>query len=107
VGRFDDAQTKIRTTLEATGKAHMPHWEALLLRERGRLAHTQEDSAAANDDFAAAIKILDELGSRIELGRTLVLRESLGLGSADDIERARSLLEASGATGDLSKISSS
>jgi len=47
--------------------------------------------------FNAAIAIFDDLGSRIELGRALVLR-----GGDNDLARARELFQACGATGEFS-----
>jgi len=51
---------------------------------------------AREQDFGAAIAIFEDLGSQIELGRTLVLR-----GGDDDLARARELFQGCGAAGDL------
>jgi len=104
VGRLDEAGKRINAALEATRKAGMPHWEGMALRARGRLHAVRGDNQAALRDFEAAIDLFEELGSRIELGRTLVLRAPLGSSPADDLARARDLFEACGAAGDLAGL---
>jgi hypothetical protein len=47
---------------------------------------------AARKDLDAAIKIFERLESRLELGRTLVVR-----GVDDDLTRARKIIESCGA----------
>ena len=98
-GRFDEAEQRLETTLEATRRAGMPHWEGMALKVRGQLNETRGDSPTARVDFDAAIAIFEELGSRLELGRTLVLR-----GEDDDLQRARDLFKACGANGDLARL---
>ena len=75
----------------------MPHWEAMALKARGQLHDAQGDEEAARKDLDAAIEIFEEFESRIELGRTLVLR-----GKDEDL--ARALFRACGATGDLAAL---
>jgi tetratricopeptide (TPR) repeat protein len=104
VGRLDEAEQRICATLDATRKAGMPHWEGLALRARGRLHTARGDDRAARRDFDAAIDIFEDLGSRIELGRTLVLRASLGSNTSEDLDRARTVFEACGAAGDLVRL---
>ena len=98
-GKLDEAEQRLETTLEATRNAGMPHWEGMALKVRGQLHIARGDEEAARRDFGAAIAIFEELGSRLELGRTLVLR-----GEDDDLVLARELFEACGAAGDLTKL---
>jgi len=98
-GKLDEAEQRLETTLEATRNAGMPHWEGMALKVRGQLHIARGDEEAARQDFDAAIAIFEELGSRLELARTLVLR-----GEDDDLVRARELFEACGAAGDLAEL---
>jgi len=108
-GRHDEAEVKINGTLEATRTARMPHFEGLALRERGRLAAARGGVESARTDLDAAVDILDQFGSRIELGRTLALRASLidGDDAEADRRKARDLFEACGAARDLAALTSS
>ena len=65
----------------------------------GQLHAVLGDEEAAHNDFDAAIAIFEELGSRLELARTLVLR-----GDDENLIRARELFQACGATGDLENL---
>jgi tetratricopeptide (TPR) repeat protein len=98
-GRLDEAEQRLETTLENCRRADMPHWEAMALKVRGQLHIARGDEKAARQDFEAAIAIFEELGSRLELGRTLVLR-----GEDEDLVRARELFESCGAKGDLAGL---
>ncbi len=98
-GHLDEAGQRLETTLENSQKAGMPHWEAMALKARGQLHIARGDEVAARQDFGAAIAIFEDLGSRLELGRTLVLR-----GEDKDLIRARELFEACGAVGDLAGL---
>jgi tetratricopeptide (TPR) repeat protein len=98
-GRLDEAEQRLETTLENCRRADMPHWEAMALKVRGQLHIARGDEKAARQDFEAAIAIFEELGSRLELGRTLVLR-----GEDEDLVRARELFESCGAEGDLAGL---
>jgi len=108
-GKLDEADQRLRTLLGATRKAGMSHWEGMALRVRGQLLHARGEEDAARADLDAAIAIFEDLGSRIELGRTLVLRASLNDGDAaeHDRQKARDLFEACGAAGDLAALTSS
>ena len=98
-GRLEEAETRLRATLEATRRAQMPHWEGVALKVRGLLNRARADHEAATADFDGAIVIFEKLGSRLELARTLVLR-----GGDDDLAGARDLFEKCGALGDLGKL---
>jgi len=98
-GQLDEAEQRLETTLEAARRADMPHWEAMALKVRGQLHIARGDEGAARQDFGAAVAIFEELGSRLELGRTLVLR-----GEDEDLVRARELFESCGAAGDLARL---
>jgi tetratricopeptide (TPR) repeat protein len=99
-GQLDEAEQRLETTLEATRKADMPHWEGMCLKVRGQLHAARGDEEAARKDLDAAIEIFENLESRLELARTLVLR-----GDDEDLQRARELFQSCGATGDLSNLS--
>jgi tetratricopeptide (TPR) repeat protein len=100
-GKLDEAEQRLETTLEAARKADMPHWEAMALKARAQLHAARGDEEAARKDLDAAIEIFERLESRLELGRTLLLR-----GGEEDLQQARKLFEACGASGDLSLLSS-
>jgi len=101
VGRLEDAERRNGHILEATRRAGMPHFEGLALKVRGLLHAARGDAATARADFDAAVAIFKELGSRIELGRTLMLRAPLRDGAEAEADRreARDLFKASGAAG--------
>ena len=99
VGRLDEAESKIGDSLDATRRGDMPHWEALTIRARAGLYAARGDFDAAGQDLDAAVAIFERIESRLELGRTLVLR-----GSAEDLDRAHELFERCGAEGDLTKL---
>jgi tetratricopeptide (TPR) repeat protein len=98
-GRLDEAEQRLEATLEATRRSDMPHWEAMTLGVRGRLHAARGDETAALDDLDAAIAIFEELGSRLELARALLLRAEFGGNSDGDNRRAIELFEACGAAG--------
>jgi tetratricopeptide (TPR) repeat protein len=97
--QLDEAEQRLETTLEASRRADMPHWEGMALKVRGQLHAARCDEEAARKDFDSAIEIFEELESRLELGRTLVLR-----GDNEDLLRARELFEACGAVHDLAGL---
>jgi tetratricopeptide (TPR) repeat protein len=103
-GRLDEADARNRHTFEMVRGAGMPHFEGLALRVRARLHAARGDGAAARRDLDAAVAFLENLGSRIELGRTLVLRAGLSADPAEDISRARELFAACAAAGDLQTL---
>jgi len=104
LGRLDEAEDRIRQNLAATRTAGMRHWEGATLRSRGLLHLTRGATESARDDFEGTVTIFDDLGSRIELGRTLVLRAPLSTNPDEDLDRARALFEACGASADLIQL---
>ena len=98
-GQLDEAEQRLETTLEAARRADMPHWEAMALKVRGQLNAARGDEEAARKDFDATIEIFEKFESRLELGRTLVLRAG-----DEDLLRARELFQSCGATGDLANF---
>jgi tetratricopeptide (TPR) repeat protein len=104
--RLGEAEERNSRTLERARTAGMPHFEGLALRVRGRLHAARGDAVAARADLDAAEVLFEELESRIELARTLVLRATLEDGPAADAdrERARALFDACGAAADLEAL---
>jgi tetratricopeptide (TPR) repeat protein len=98
-GQLDEAEQRLETTLEATRRFEMPHWEGLALKARALLLLARGDDEAARNDLDLAIEIFERLESRLELARTLALR-----GEDDDLSRARELFQACGAQGDLENL---
>ena len=95
-GQLDEAEQRLETTLEAARRADMPHWVGVALQVRGRLHIARGDQLEALKDLDAATAIFEELGSRLELARTLVVRAEVGESRDDDIRRAHELFEACG-----------
>jgi tetratricopeptide (TPR) repeat protein len=91
-GQLDEAEQRLKTTLDATRRFKMPHWEGLALKARAQLHQTRGEEEAVRKDLDAAIEIFEKLESRLELARALVLRSE-----DDDLTRARELFEACGA----------
>jgi tetratricopeptide (TPR) repeat protein len=96
-GQFDEAGLRLAATLAATRRSNMPHWEGMALVVRGQLHAARGDDDAARRDVDAAIEIFEELGSRLELARALVVRAGLPDEPDTDMRRARELFEACGA----------
>ncbi len=105
-GELAEAEERNERTLAAAREAGMSHFEGLALRVRGLLHAASGDSEAARAELDAAAAVLEGLGSRIELGRTLVARAGLGPDAAADLARARELFAACGAVGDLKGLQS-
>jgi hypothetical protein len=98
-GQLEEAEKRLEKTLAAARKSDMPHWEGMCLKVRAQLHAARSDGEAARKDYDAAIAIFEDLGSRIELGRTLVLR-----GEDEDLQCARDLFQTCGASGDLDNL---
>jgi tetratricopeptide (TPR) repeat protein len=88
------------------------HNQALALRVKGQVYTVQERRDEATQVLDTAIAKLEELESRLELGRALyrrgLLRDALGQRDAAqaDAKRALSLFESCGAQGDTQKARS-
>jgi hypothetical protein len=96
----------IAEQLEMTRLANAPHYEGLALRVHGQILARRGARGDAADAFGQAIRMLEDLGSRLELGRALYHRALAGRAGrlADqaqaDIERARGIFGALGAARD-------
>jgi len=96
-GRLDEAAKIISAYLALTRETGAIHNEAVALRVQGQILTAQERWDKADHSFDAAIVRLDELGSRLELGRVLYQRDIMraALGQMDsaraDARRALSL----------------
>ena len=75
-------EQRLEATLEAAREADMLHWEALCINLRSQLHAARGSEGAARRDFDTAIEIFEKLESRIELGRSLVLRGGLRTSNA-------------------------
>jgi tetratricopeptide (TPR) repeat protein len=104
--RWDDAKEAIEDALERASVAEAPHFQALGKRAQA-LWCARTDRARALALLAEGIATFEALGSRLELGRTLVERGSLLAqeGDADlaraDFQRAAELAKSCGAPLDL------
>jgi hypothetical protein len=74
------------------------------LKVRGQFHAARGDEEGARADFDATIDIFEDLGSRLELGWTLVLQARLAPNSDEDTENARKLFEACGAAGEFAGL---
>jgi tetratricopeptide (TPR) repeat protein len=105
-GRLDEAIAHLAEYVPFARQSQWHHFEAVALRVQGQVLAAQSQWEAAEYAFGDAIAKLDELGSRLELGRALVhrarLRWTMGhTDSADaDVMRARALFQECGAVRD-------
>ena len=106
LGRVDEAAQWIADYLTLAREAEAPHYVGCALWAQGQIMVTQGLTAQAVAAFDGSVATLDELGSRLELGRALyqrgLLRRTLGEAEAarNDSQRALELFEACGAVRD-------
>jgi tetratricopeptide (TPR) repeat protein len=102
-GRLSEAADYAASYLMLAGETGSLHREGIALRLQGQIALAQGLQDDAGRAFDAAVGRLEELGSRLELGRALYQRSRLrqAQGQPDqahaDLGRARALVEACGA----------
>ncbi len=81
-GRLDEASQEIAAYLSLARQSGSPHYVAVGLRVQGQILAAQERWDEAAQVFDTAIARLDELGSRLGLGRAMyqrgLLRKALG-----------------------------
>jgi tetratricopeptide (TPR) repeat protein len=100
--RLSEAADRAASYLVLAREAGSLHYEGIALRRQGQIALAQGLLDDAGRAFDAAVGRLEELGSRLELGRALYQRSRLrqAQGQPDqaqaDAERACTLLEACG-----------
>ena len=105
-GRLDDAAKMVVEALELAREAGSRRYEALALRVQGQILAAREPGETASRAFDDAIAALEDLGSRLELGRALyhrgLLRRTLGQRDAAqaDLVRARAIFAETGALRD-------
>jgi DNA-binding CsgD family transcriptional regulator len=102
-GRLNEAAQIIAEHLAIAQEARSRHYEAVGLRVQGQIFTAQKLWDKADHAFNEAIAMLEELGSRLELGRTFyhrgVLRRDLGHLEATwaDWTQAQALFQETGA----------
>jgi tetratricopeptide (TPR) repeat protein len=74
IGRLKKAAEVVERTLIVAREAPSPHIEALICRVQAQILAAQGSWDEAGRDFYEAIALLDQLGSRLELGRALYHR---------------------------------
>ena len=109
-GRWDDAAKVVVEALELARDARSRYYEARALRVQGQILASQELGESASRAFDDAIVILEELGSRLEMGRGLyhrgLLRRALGQRDAAqaDLVRAHAIFAETGARRDRERV---
>ncbi len=109
-GRVDEAEPLIAEKLALARRAEAPHYEHLVIRARGQLHEARGEDAAALADHDTVAAGLELNESRVEHGRTLVLRGRLrrrmndAPGAGEDLGRAREILAACGAEADVAGL---
>lgn len=111
-GRLDEASQEIAAYLSLARQSGSPHYVAVGLRVQGQILAAQERWDEAAQVFDTAIARLDELGSRLGLGRAMyqrgLLRKALGQTDAAhaDATHACKIFEACNAVRDMEKARS-
>lgn len=117
LGRLDQARTEVEKFLQLVDEAGMQHYSGIARRQYGQILAESGEPYQAEKIYQEAVDRFDNLGSKIDLARTLRLLGELQLenGRAEDakqtLERACVLFEECGAKrfqeecGDLIKSS--
>ena len=106
LGRVDEAAQMITDYLALARQAKAPHRVGCALRAQGQILATQDLKLEAEAALDESVVVLDQLGSRLELGRAVyhrgLLRPTLGKTEAarHDLQRALTLFQAGGAARD-------
>jgi hypothetical protein len=97
------------TGTTAARTANSPHYEAITSRVHGQMLSGQEVWAEAARTLDAAASVLDQLGSRLELGRVLYARGAMQKAQGNvvaaraDVERAHAIFAEVGARRDVER----
>jgi tetratricopeptide (TPR) repeat protein len=108
-GRTEEATNTIGATLELARTANSPHYEAIASRVHGQMLAEQESWSEAAQSLDAAVSVLEQLGSRLELGRALhargVMQNARGKVTAAraDVEDAHAIFTEVGAGRDVER----
>jgi len=108
-GRTEEATNTIETTLELARAANSPYLEAVACRVRGQMLSEQELWPEAGRMLDAAVSVLEQLGSRLELGRALYARGNMQgrqgnmTAARADVERAHAIFVEVGARRDVKR----
>ncbi len=109
LGRIDEAETVLAESMEIARSAGSRHSVAVGRRVEGQLLMARGSQGEAGAAFDEAVETLDELGSRLELGRALFYRGKFRAGGGDgdmgraDLERAREIFATAGAVRDAKR----
>ena len=86
-GRVEDAAQLAEKAIAVTESAKAPHYAALARRVQAQVFAARGDHAAALRAFTEVIASFTQLGSRLELARTVYLRAALLLDRGESGER--------------------
>jgi tetratricopeptide (TPR) repeat protein len=106
-GRLDDAQSAVEEQLQIAGKAKRYHHHGIALRMKGQIKAALGDIEASIEAYEEAIKILERLGSQLELGRAyyhrgrLLVLENQNDAAQLDLELGQQIFTDCGAKHDL------
>lgn len=109
LGQFDQAQKLADAHVDQARATQAKHAEGVGQRVRGEILVAQGEWKAARQAFAEAVRILNALGSRLELARAYHARAVCEFASSEldparrDAKRARRLFEEMGAFRDAAK----
>jgi tetratricopeptide (TPR) repeat protein len=110
LGQIASAERFAADYVALAREAEAPHWVGCARRVQGQILAAQGRWPEAAAAFDESIALLDQCGSRLELGRAYYHRAQLhrALGqpqnAASDLDRARALFEACGAPRDLERV---
>jgi len=108
-GRLEEGERRAAEILTLTREAKSRHLEAVARRVQGQIYAAQQSWEQAARAFDEAIAILEELGSRLELGRAVeqrgMLRQMQGRTdiARQDLGRAQAIFDATGARRDAAR----
>ena len=108
-GRTEEATKTIEATLALAQAANSPHFEAVARRVRGQMLSEQELWPEAGRMLDATVSVLEQLGSRLELGRALYARGNMQgrqgnmTAARADVERAHAIFVEVGARRDVER----
>ena len=106
-GRMEEAQEALEEQLQLVGEKKIYHYHGITLRVQGQVLAAIEDQDASALAYQESIRLLEGLGSQLELGRThyhlarLRRMQDQSDAARAEVERARQLFTECGAKYDL------